>query len=141
MPDPCRFPLGPFPNCHNPSPKDAAALGWGLPQLGRRLSQGARNAWSIGASRAVRESQIRDPIRIMAAAPGFCGSRLQRSGSSRVPPPAVALPLPSEGGGSGSGPAGGDPVPGFGRDRPGKLPKLGSKRSVAARPSCGPAGA
>lgn len=77
----------------------------------------------------------------MAAAPGFCRSRLQRSGSSRVPPPAVALALPSEGGGSGSGPAGGDPVPGFGRDRPGKLPKLGSERWVAARPSCGPAGA
>lgn len=143
--DPRRFPLGPFPGCHNPSPKAAAALVWGLPQLGDGWARGFGTREAFGPARAVREdwepNMRPDPYQTVA--PGFCRSHLQRSGSSGAPSPGFALPLPSAGGGSGSGsgPAGGDPVPGFGRGRPGKLPKLGSECWVAARPSCGPAGA
>ncbi|XP_031458161.1 epidermal growth factor receptor substrate 15 isoform X3 [Phasianus colchicus] len=37
-----------------------------------------------------------DPYQPITRAPGFCCSRLQRSGSSRVPPPGFALPLRAE---------------------------------------------
>lgn len=81
-----------------------------------------------GTSATVSGQEFRLRVFVAAASSGL-GLRLRRARSgARF---SLRLPLPCAGGGGpGSGRrAGGDPVPGFGRGRLGKLPKLG--REVA----------